>query len=264
MSTTCQCCVKGERCKQTLSGPSVLRILRAALQDALEEELISGNVARLVRFRTTTDRRVPAFTASKARQFPVAANGHRLYALWAVALASERRRGEALGLNWSNVDLNAGRVTIRQALYRVAGELKLDEVKSEASGTSVPLPAQLVEVLKEHRKNQLVERSEAGKDWQETGLVFTTKLGGMIEPRSVNRMFHALCAKATVRPIRVHDLRHSCATLLFTMGVEAATVQRILRHSSITVTTTIYLEVIESVQRDAVEKMDAFFPTREE
>jgi integrase len=58
----------------------------------------------------------------------------------------------------------------------------------------------------------------------------------------------------------VHDLRHSCATLLFTMGVEAATVQRILRHSSIAITTAIYLEVIELVQRDAVDKMDAFFP----
>lgn len=264
---TPRCCAKGKCCEQVLSGQSVrhlLRILRAALQAALEEELISRNVARLVKLRTTADRRVRAFTASEARQFLGAAKEHRLYALWAVALAIGLRRGEALGLSWADVDLKAGRVTIRQALYRVGRQLKLDEVKSEASGASVPLPAQLVGVLREHRKRQLVERSEAGKDWQELGLVFTTKLGGMVEPRNVNRMFATLCERADVRPIRVHDLRHSCATLLFTMGVEAATVQRILRHSSIAITTAIYLEVIETVQRDAIGKMDAFFPEEED
>jgi integrase len=69
---------------------------------------------------------------------------------------------------------------------------------------------------------------------------------------SINRTFHSLCARAEVPQLRVHDLRHSCATLLFTMGVPPATVQRILRHSSITVTTGTYVDVIEAVQRDAL------------
>lgn len=123
----------------------------------------------------------------------------------------------------------------------------------------IRLTRPLVAVRRGHRKKQLEERSQAGKDWRETGLVFTTKFGGPIEPRNVNRMFAALCRRAEVRPIRVHDLRHSCATSLFTMGVEAPTVQRILRHSSITVTTGTYLEVIDSVQREAVSRMDTFF-----
>jgi integrase len=80
-------------------------------------------------------------------------------------------------------------------------------------------------------------------------LVFTTALGGFIEPRT----------KAEVPQLRVHDLRHSCATLLFTMGVQPATVQRILRHSSITVTTGTYVEVIEAVQRDALDSMGSLF-----
>ncbi|WP_424742725.1 tyrosine-type recombinase/integrase [Mycobacterium sp.] len=67
-----------------------------------------------------------------------------------------------------------------------------------------------------------------------------------IESRNTNRMFHSLCEKADVPQLRVHDLRHSCATLLFTMGVQPATVQRILRHSSITVTTGTYVEVASS------------------
>jgi integrase len=258
-----RCCAKGRCCKQVLSAPSIrhlLRVLRAALQDAVEEELLARNVARLVKLQLTNDRKVRAFSRAEASEFLAAARKHRLYALWAVALAIGLRRGEALGLSWDDVDLVAGRVTIRQALYRVGGVLKLDDVKSEASSATVPLPLPLVKILREHQKRQLVERSEAGSEWRETGLVFTTKTGRPVEPRNVNRMFAALCRAANIRPIRVHDLRHSCATLLFSMGVEAATVQRVLRHSSITVTTGTYVEVIESVQRDAVSRMDAFFP----
>jgi integrase len=77
--------------------------------------------------------------------------------------------------------------------------------------------------------------------------------------RNANRMFHDLCKKADVPQLRVHDLRHSCATLFFTMGVQPATVQRILRHSSITVTTGTYVEVIEAVQRDALDSMGSLF-----
>jgi integrase len=104
-------------------------------------------------------------------------------------------------------------------------------------------------------RQQREERMAAGSDWRDTGLVFTTAHGGYIEPRNANRTFHDVCTKANVPQLRVHDLRHSCATLLFTMGVQPATVQRILRHSSITVTAGAYVEVIEAVQRDALDSM---------
>jgi integrase len=146
----------------------------------------------------------------------------------------------------------------------VDGELKLEEVKTEASNATIPLPRPLVAILKAHRKRQLEERFKAGSKWWETGLVFTAKLGGPIEPRNVNRMFGALCKAAGVRRVRVHDLRHSCATLLFTMGVDAPTVQRILRHSSISVTTGTYVEVIEAVQRDAIDTMNVFFEEQDD
>jgi len=84
-------------------------------------------------------------------------------------------------------------------------------------------------------------------------------LGGFVDPRNANRTFYRLCDEAGVPRLRVHDLRHSCATLLFTMGVQPATVQRILRHSSITVTTGTYVEVIEAVQRDALDSMGSLF-----
>lgn len=287
LRTTCQCCAQGkdaarkaltgvarccarttpECCRSYLSASSIrhlLRVLRAALQDAVDEDLLARNVARLVQLNVTDRHKVRAFTAEEARRLLAVAREHRLYALWAVALAVGLRRGEALGLSWADVDLITGRLTVRQALHRVDRQLRLNEVKTEGSNATIPLPKPLVKVLHDHRKRQLEERFEAGSEWRETGLVFTTRLGGPIEPRNVNRMFAALCKRANVRPVRVHDLRHSCATLLFSMGVDAATVQRILRHSSITVTTSVYVEVIERVQRDALDTMNVFFPDDED
>ena len=135
----------------------------------------------------------------------------------------------------------------------------LEHVKTEASVAVLPIPAPLVGILRGHRSRQLEERFAAGSDWRDTGLVFTSATGGFLEPRNINRVFHTLCARAGVPQLRVHDLRHSCATLLFTMGVAPATVQRILRHSSITVTTGTYVEVIEAVQRDALDSMGSLF-----
>jgi integrase len=254
-----RCCAKDkpECCEDFLSESSIrhlLRVLGAALQDAVDEDVLARNVGRLVQLRVTDAHEVRAFTAEEARRLLIAAQEHRLHAMWAVALAVGLRRGEALGLAWDDVDLVAGRLTVRHALYRVDRQLKVEAVKTDASNATIPLPVPLVKVLKAHRKQQLEERFEAGKDWRESGLVFTTELGGPIEPRNVNRMFDVLCAKAQVHRMRVHDLRQ-----LFTMGVEAATVQRILRHSSITVTTSTYVEVIERVKRDALDTMSMFF-----
>jgi integrase len=226
---------------------------------AVDEELLSRNVVRLVQLRVTDDRKVRSFTRAEALRFLKAAEQHRLYALWAVALAMGLGRGEALGLAWADVDLDSGRLTIRQALHRVDGQLRLEQVKTEASVAVLPIPVPLVSILRGHRARQLEERFTAGAQWRDTGLVFTTARGGFLEPRNVNRMFHRLCQIANVPQLRVHDLRHSCATLLFTMGVPPATVQRILRHSSITVTTGTYVEVIEAVQRDALDSMSTLF-----
>lgn len=281
LHTRCQCCAQGKDaargrksqarccalvpakcCNDTLSASSirhVLRVLRAALQDAVDEELLSRNVARLVQLRVTDDRKVRSFTRAEAMRFLKTAETTRLYALWAVALSMGLRRGEALGLQWSDVDLDGERITIRRALHRVDGQLKLENVKTEGSVAVLPVPRTLVPILTNHRRRQVEERLAAGSAWRDTGLVFTTPQGGALEPRNVNRMFHRLCEKADVPQLRVHDLRHSCATLLFTMGVQPATVQKILRHSSITVTTGTYVEVIEAVQRDALDSMGSLF-----
>jgi hypothetical protein len=143
------------------------------------------------------------------------------------------------GLNWSNRGFRPGDHERDSVTH---GHPRLDPVKTDASVAVLPIPMPLVSILRLHHQRQLRERVAAGPQWRDTGLVFTTAHGGFVVPRNANRMFHDVCTKAEVPQLRVQALRHSCATLLFTMGVQPATVQRILRHSSVTVTTGTYVE----------------------
>ncbi|MGH3788520.1 MAG: tyrosine-type recombinase/integrase [Pseudonocardiaceae bacterium] len=140
-----------------------------------------------------------------------------------------------------------------------AGAHALHQTKTSTSERTIPLPQPLIRALREHRQRQLEEQFIAGAVWEDHDLVFCTAQGRPIEPRNINRAFTALLCKANLRSIRLHDLRHSCATLLCAQGVEAATVQRILGHSSITVTTSTYVDVIEQVQHDALSRLDVLF-----
>ena len=109
------------------------------------------------------------------------------------------------------------------------------------------------------RERQDQEHATAGRKWRRSGLVFTTRDGGPIEPRNLVRSFVALCDRAGLRRIRFHDLRHSCATLLYAQGVEPGTIQVILGHSSITITMGVYVGIMRQVQQDAVDRMGDLF-----
>jgi integrase len=283
-----RCCAKGRCCGRYLSDASVyhvLRIMRAALQDAVAEDLLARNVARNVRVPAGR-RKSRALSEQEARQFLRAAASDPLYALYAVALAVGLRRGEALGLRWEDLELvcgrcggslldllhdavcegaaetddpNSGVLHVRQTLQRVKGALIFQPPKTQNSERSVPLPAVCVAVLADHWRRQREWARRAGADWRATGLVFTTRTGGPIDPRNLVRSFVALCDRAGIRRVRFHDLRHSCATLLFTQGVEIGTVKEILGHSSTSITANIYVEVIKKLRQDAVDGMNDLF-----
>ncbi|GLY88165.1 hypothetical protein Airi02_060940 [Actinoallomurus iriomotensis] len=110
--------------------------------------------------------------------------------------------------------------------------------------------------LKEHKSRQEAEEDAAGERWTDSGLVFTTAIGTPIEPRSLNRHFNALCDAAGIRRVRLHDLRHPCATLLLAQGVDGRTIMELLGHSAIAVTMNIYTHVRLDVLRSAVDRMD--------
>jgi integrase len=209
LRTTCQCCAQGKDAARAKKGKArccatkpaeccgqvagtgtlryLLRLVRAALQDAVEEELLARNVARQVKMPAGSIRNVTPWSADEARTFLETARHDRLYALWAVAVAIGLRRGEALGLRWVDADLVNGRVVITKSLSRVGANLALREVKTELSAASMPLPEGLAAILRRHRLDQFGDTQVARANT--LGLVFTPKSGAPLEPRNVNRSF---------------------------------------------------------------------------
>jgi integrase len=240
-------------------APSTVRhvhaVLRVALEQAVRDDLLARNVARLVQGPKKRTAPIVPLDVDEARRLLHEARGDRLYALWAVAIGVGLRKGEALGLGWHAVDLDAGLLRVERTLQRIAGSLRVDEPKTERSRRNVRLPAVCVAALRQHADRQAEERA-AARHWTDTGLVFTTQLGTAIDPRNVNRWLAELCERAGVRAIRPHDLRHTCASLLLAQGVPARVVMDILGHSQIAVTMDIYSHVLPAMQDDAAERMD--------
>jgi integrase len=257
-----------ERLQSGLSPKTVKHLndtLRAALNVAIKWGAIHRNVATLVSPPRMQKKEMQVFTPEQGKAFLESVKGHRLEALFWVALMLGLRRGEILGLHWSDIDLDAGTLRVNQALQRVNGQLLLSEPKTEKSRRALPLPSVLADVLRVHRSRQLEERLRAGEHWQQTNFVFTTQLGTPIEPRNLNRSFDALIVKANktrnesdkLPRIRFHDLRHSCATLLLVQGVSPRTIMEILGHSQISLTMNTYSHVLPEMTREAASVMDA-------
>lgn len=231
-------------------------ILRAAMNQAVRWNLVPRNVVTLVSPPRVPRKEIMPFNPEEARAFLAAAQGHRLEALFAVAVAIGLREGEALGLRWQDIDVKDGILSVRSAVQRIKGKLHLVEVKTERSRRTIALPQVALDAFIGHRQRQEQERMLAGDRWQEKGLVFTTNVGTPIDPRNALREFHALLKVAKIPRRSFHSLRHACATLLLAQGVNPRTVMEILGHSSIRVTLDIYSHVIPMVHREAMNRMD--------
>jgi integrase len=121
------------------------------------------------------------------------------------------------------------------------------------------LPAVAVTALRSHRTRQLEARLAAGGRWQDRGFVFASAVGTPLEQRNLTRQFKALLTAATLPDMRLHDLRHSCATLLLAQGVNPRVVMETLGHSQVSLTLNTYSHVLPALQRDAAARMDAVF-----
>lgn len=235
-------------------------VLRAALSQAERWGLVARNVAKLVKAPQNTRPEVVPLTPAEARKLLEAAADDRLLALYSVGLALGLRLGEALGLHWADVDLDAGTLRVRTALQRVKGpdgwKLTMVEPKSKRSRRTIPLPGSCVEALRAHRLRQMEERLAAGTRWVEQGLVFTTPKGTPIDPRNLLRRFHAVCELAGIGQRRFHDLRHTCASLLLAQNVHPRVVMETLGHSQMGLTMDTYSHVLPVLQRDAADLMD--------
>ena len=167
--------------------------LRSMLAEAVREELVERNVAALVRAPAAEHAEVRPWSPEEAATFLASASDHRLYGLFAVGVALGLRKGELLALRWSDVDLEQGLLQVRQTVQRLpTAGLVFGPPKSSRSRRTVPLPEISVRVLRAHRARQAAEMLALGPTWAESGLVFTSSVGTVIEPRNLSRLFDEL------------------------------------------------------------------------
>jgi integrase len=190
------------------------------------------------------------WTGKEAREFLEATATDRLGVLWSLMVSTGLRRGEALGLRWEDVDMVAGRLSVVQTVVVASNRAYLSEPKTAAGRRSVSLHPEIVLALGRHRLSQEEERQLVGSAWQGSGLVFTTSIGTLIHPRNVARDFHAAVRRVGARQIRLHDLRHTAATLALTSGANAKQVQEMLGHSRVAITLDVYSHINEEMHAE--------------
>ena len=231
--------------------------LRRALGQALKWGLVTRNVATLVDPPAVKRPQTPQpLDAQEARRLLAAAQDQRNAARWTVALAVGLRQSEALGLRWSDLDLERGTLSVRRGLHRVAGQgLVYEEPKSERSRRTLALPTQLVDALRAHRDAQRQERRDAGSLWQDHDLVFAQVTGQPIDRHADRQAWKDVLRAAGVREVRLHDGRHTAATLLLSAGVHPRVVMELLGHSQMRTTTDTYSHVMPALAREAADQM---------
>ena len=233
-------------------------VLRAALNQAIRWRMVHYNAAALVSAPRGARLEPKVLTPEEARRLLESARGDRLEALYSVALALGLRQGEALGLKWSDVDLDAGILRVRRAAQRIPHQgTQLVETKTVRSRRTLVMPPVVISALRSHRARQNLERLAAGERWIDNDLVFASQLGTLADGPNITHRFQRLLQKAGLRPMRFHDLRHACASLLLVQGVHPRVVMETLGHSQISLTMNTYSHVLPALQREAADKMEA-------
>jgi integrase len=234
-----------------------LTVFTRALDDAVKRGLIPRNPAEHVDRPRVADKEMQWWSVEEARAFLNNTGDDRLSALWTLLLTTGLRRGEALGLKWGDIDFDAGRLAVRRTLVSVGYEIRWSEPKTQSSRRVVALDAGTVTALRTHRARQNEERLAIGSGYLDGDIVFADVAGEPLHPDGVTQRFDRLVRNAGLRRIRLHDLRHTAATLMLEKGVPLKAVAERLGHSSIRTTSDLYQHVSETMQEDAAAKLGA-------
>ncbi|MFE2872164.1 tyrosine-type recombinase/integrase [Embleya sp. NPDC059259] len=260
-------------------------VLRNALNDAIRQQLLTFNAAQWVelppaeparpilwndelvaRWRETGERPSPVmvWTREHTGAFLDHVVDHPMYALFHLVATRGLRRGEACGLPWTNVDLEANRLTISQQIVHYGTTVKISSPKSETSTRTVSLGTRNVPVLRTHRVRQKEQKLAWGAAWVDNGLVFTRENGESYHPADLTDEFRALVESAGLPPIRFHDLRHGAAAIHLGSGGNMKEVQVMLGHSTYAFTADVYATLFEEVAAASAEAAEQFIPRANE
>lgn len=245
-------------------SPNTVRRIHATLHRALRDATRWGHLQRnpaasAVKPRQPTlgARDIQTWSATELRQFLVTVSNDRLFAMWRLAAMTGMRRGEIVGLRWSDVNLDAHRLAVRQTVTATGSRLTFGEPKTKRGKRSVALDRETVAALMAWKEMQDQERDSWGGAWESTGLVFTRENGALVNPDRLSSWFRAGSERARVPQIRLHDLRHTHASLALQAGIPAKVVSERLGHASVAFTLDVYSHVVPGLQEDAAQRIAA-------
>jgi integrase len=246
-----RCDGEGGLAPATVSGIHV--VLRKALADAEDAGLIPRNPAVKAKPPRPKSQggELRYWTPGELREFLDLIEGHRLEAAFHLLAMTGARRGEVAGLRWVDVDLAGARITIRQALLNGDGEVYVSSPKSYR-GRTVDLDQATVDKLREHRDRQQSEKA-ATRRWVDGGYVFTGKDGSPLNPATLTRVFRWVVDRSELPRIRLHDLRHTHASIAVKAGVPIGVISERLGHASPEFTLHRYSHVMPGMQREAAD-----------
>ena len=248
--------------KGGLSNRSVLyhhRILSKALDQAVKMGLVVRNVAKLITPPRVARAKINVLDADEASRFLDIASNTMYYPLFAVLLYTGLRRGEAIALRWKYIDLIRLELHVVESAHRIRKEFIIKEPKSLHSKRAVSLSPSLAALLLEYREDQKLMRKQMGNPLIEEEFVFSWPDGRPLDPDVVTKAFHRIAGQAGLRNIRLHDLRHTHATLMLKAGVHPKIVSERLGHANIGITLDTYSHVLPGLQEAAAERFDKIF-----
>jgi integrase len=233
-------------------------IVHRAFRDAVRWSRIARNPADAAdppRASAVVRPTMSTWTADEVRAFLDHTAEHRLHAAFVMLATTGMRRGECLGLRWSDVDLAVGRVSVSQTVIMVHHDIRVGSPKTSRGRRTVELDPETAAALREHRKRQAAERLLMGAGFTDHGLVFCMPDGGPLHPERFSRTFSRQTAHAGLPPIRLHDLRHTWATLALQNGVHPKIVHERLGHANVSITLDVYSHVSEGLHSDAAARV---------
>lgn len=202
-------------------------------------------------------------SAEQAGQLFEITEGEPMHALWVTLASTGLRIGEALALRWSDVNLEDRTLTVQRAAQRQPGKgVVFIQPKTAAGRRTVNLTHTAADALRTHRTRQLELRLQLGSEWQDNDLVFCAELGTPLDGSNVYHRLQRDLDRAGLPRMRLHDLRHTAATLMLVEGVNPKVVQEMLGHANVTLTLATYSHVLPTLQRDATDRLDSAFSRR--
>lgn len=235
---------------------ATLIALQHALDDAVKSGLLEANPAAGVKRPKVRRPEMHTWTGGELSTFLRATRGGRLGSLWHVLALTGLRRGEALGLKWSDVDFDHGRLALQRQRVMRGSEVAERQTKTGKT-RPVSIDAGTVAVLRRQSQQQLDDAAEWGEAWVATGHVFTLEDGEPWRPNAITRLFDRAVKTVDVPRIRLHDARHTWATLALRAGVHPKVVQERLGHKTISITMDTYSHVMPDMQESAAELVAA-------